>query len=256
MPHRRARGPEGTGSQRAVCARGAVRASNPSRDRSASRRRRPPGRVNAEAHAPGIVQSVRAPYANRLAGVYIEHAPTSRLVVRAADGLRRGSAAGVPVRGGSAEGFLRAGRAADLGRAAAAVRQPVPGAGEGRTRLRQRLRGRAHRRDRRVLTKSGTTVGQTVCHYGMGSGVQSCGTVGSKAYNPGSICAGGGTCNAVFVRVDITGNNKCLAADSGGPWFAVAAAAGIHKAGSNVRTDSLCVYTSIDDISGMGVSPL
>lgn len=108
-----------------------------------------------------------------------------------------------------------------------------------------------------VVTKAGTNVGDILCHYGMASGVQSCGSVASTAYNPGSICAGGASaCNAVFVRVDITGNNKCLAADSGGPWFVGNAAAGIHKAGSNSGTDSVCVYTTIDDISGMGVSLL
>lgn len=39
-------------------------------------------RMNVEEHAPDIVERIRTQYANRLAGIYIEHAPTHRLVVR------------------------------------------------------------------------------------------------------------------------------------------------------------------------------
>ncbi|HEY1077673.1 MAG TPA: hypothetical protein VGE51_13365 [Fontimonas sp.] len=107
-----------------------------------------------------------------------------------------------------------------------------------------------------VLTKAATLVGQTMCGYGTTT-LGKCGIVQSKAYNPGSICgpgvvigSGTGTCNASFVRVDAAAG-ACQALDSGGPWFDVNRAAGVHKAGTMLG--SRCVYTSIDDI---GLSPL
>ena len=354
------------------------------------------GRVNAEAHAPGIVQSVRAPYANCLAGVYIEHEPTSRLVVRltgydavqpqvyqfGADRLKVSFELGAPqtlaelqrsfnsrfpalvkavpdfVSGYVDErtgeivvevvGNRKASQFADLRKSVsdyfgAPVRiatldspvanQAVEGGGHlqftnpfsltqnctGAFTVYQSLSSRygtltaghcnsssgpysyvsplgtpSHTINKVALldtadtdigwayistsssdatsrfydganyvtrvgtvTKAATNVGDYLCHYGMGSTGKNCGLVVTTSYNPGSICVGGASaCNAVFVRVDITGNNKCLAADSGGSWFDVAKAAGIHKAGSNSGTDSVCVYTTIDDISGMGVSLL
>lgn len=39
-------------------------------------------RINVEEHAPAIIERIRSQYADRLAGLYIEHQPTYRLVVR------------------------------------------------------------------------------------------------------------------------------------------------------------------------------
>lgn len=106
------------------------------------------------------------------------------------------------------------------------------------------------------LSRAGTTVGDSMCHYGTASG-RSCGTVASTAYNPGSICGTGlgiytGTsaCNAVYVAVDSV---ACAPSDSGGAWYTPLnfRPAGIHKAGDT--TSGRCVYSSIDDIYG---SPL
>lgn len=110
------------------------------------------------------------------------------------------------------------------------------------------------------LSKSGTAVGLSVCHYGAATTAGSCGTVATTAYNPGSICGPGlgiytGTsmCNAVYVAVDSV---ACAPSDSGGGWFNFVAPAnfrpaGVHKAGNT--SSGRCVYSSIDDIFG---SPL
>ena len=109
------------------------------------------------------------------------------------------------------------------------------------------------------LSKSGTSVGLTVCHYGVATTGGSCGTVYSTAYNPGNICGTGlgiytGTsaCNAVYVAVDSV---ACGPSDSGGPWYyftgSVYRPAGVHKAGNTAS--GRCVYSSTDDIFG---SPL
>lgn len=101
------------------------------------------------------------------------------------------------------------------------------------------------------VSKAGTAIGSMMCHYGRSSssiaGV--CGTVQSIAYNPGSICAPGGTgaCLATYVAVDVPVATPCQAIDSGGPWFANRFhPSGIHKAGD--VTTGRCVYTSTDDI--------
>jgi hypothetical protein len=109
------------------------------------------------------------------------------------------------------------------------------------------------------LSKAGTTVGDTLCHYGRTTTTGSCGTVASTAYNPGSICGPGlapytGTsaCSAVYVAVD---NVACAAMDSGGPWYAITLLnkyrpAGVHKAGNTRTGTGRCVYSSTDDIFG------
>lgn len=109
------------------------------------------------------------------------------------------------------------------------------------------------------LSKASTTVGLSVCHYGVATTAGSCGTVASTSYNPGNICGTGlgiytGTsaCNAVYVAVDSV---ACGPSDSGGAWFYVSGShyqpAGIHKAGNTAS--GRCVYSTIDDIAG---SPL
>ena len=110
------------------------------------------------------------------------------------------------------------------------------------------------------LSKSSTTVGLSMCHYGVTTNGGSCGTVASTAYNPGNICGTGlgiytGTsaCNAVYVAVD---SMACAPSDSGGPVYTVTATpeyrpAGVHKAGNTAS--GRCVYSTTDDISG---SPL
>jgi hypothetical protein len=108
------------------------------------------------------------------------------------------------------------------------------------------------------LSKAGTAVGATLCHYGRTTTTGSCGTVASTAYNPGSICGPGlapytGTsaCSAVYVAVDSV---TCAQMDSGGPWYFIQLTplqyrpAGIHKAGDPVA--GRCVYSSTDDVFG------
>jgi hypothetical protein len=103
------------------------------------------------------------------------------------------------------------------------------------------------------LTKAGTSVGMTLCHYGRSTvskgGV--CGTVGSTAYSPGSICGSSGTglCSPTFVAVDVSISSACQPEDSGGNWYSTLnQPAGVHKAGD--VTTGRCVYTSTDDIIG------
>ncbi len=103
------------------------------------------------------------------------------------------------------------------------------------------------------LTKAGTTVGMTMCHYGrsLSSSPGVCGLVQSTAYSPGSICgpSGSGSCSSTFVAVDVSTSSPCQQIDSGGPWFTTnSRPAGIHKAG-DVMTGR-CVYTSTDDVIG------
>lgn len=103
------------------------------------------------------------------------------------------------------------------------------------------------------ISKAGTMVGASMCHYGRSSSsvASVCGVVQSVAYNPGSICAPGGTgaCSATYVAVDVPVATPCQAIDSGGPWFANSIhPSGIHKAGD--VTTGRCVYTSTDDIFG------
>lgn len=110
-----------------------------------------------------------------------------------------------------------------------------------------------------VKTKAATVVGLEMCGYGTTTG-HKCGEVISKAYNPGSLCGpgvvvGSGTsaCNASFIRVDAyAGTGACQAGDSGGPWYELDLAAGIHKAGTSLG--SRCVYTSIDDIANAALN--
>lgn len=103
------------------------------------------------------------------------------------------------------------------------------------------------------VTKAGTVVGSMMCHYGRSSSSVAgvCGIVQSTAYNPGSICAPGGTgaCSATYVAVDVPVATPCQQIDSGGPWFSnLVHPSGIHKAGD--VTTGRCVYTSTDDIFG------
>lgn len=103
------------------------------------------------------------------------------------------------------------------------------------------------------VTKAGTSVGMSMCHYGrsLSSSGGVCGLVQSAAYNPGSICGptGGNTCSATYIAVDVPTATPCQQIDSGGPWFATGnRPAGIHKAG-DVLTGR-CVYTSTDDVIG------
>ncbi len=103
------------------------------------------------------------------------------------------------------------------------------------------------------VSKAGTAVGSTMCHYGRSSSSVAgvCGTVQSTAYNPGSICAPGGTgvCSATYVAVDVPVATPCQQIDSGGPWYSnLTHPSGIHKAGD--VTTGRCVYTSTDDIFG------
>lgn len=109
------------------------------------------------------------------------------------------------------------------------------------------------------LSKASTTVGLSVCHYGVATLTGSCGTVATTSYNPGNICGTGlgiytGTsaCNAVYVAVDSV---ACGPSDSGGPWFYFSGTnyqpIGVHKAGNT--SSGRCVYSTIDDIFG---SPL
>lgn len=82
-------------------------------------------------------------------------------------------------------------------------------------------------------------LGDFVCHYGIGSAQggpipgQSCGTVMDINHDPGDICGEGSfsACNNVWVRVEGP-NLACFGGDSGGPWFSVNSAYGIHKSGA------------------------
>jgi len=109
------------------------------------------------------------------------------------------------------------------------------------------------------LSKTSTLVGQGMCHYGRSltskGGV--CGTVQSKAYNPGSICGTSGTsaCSPVFVAVDVATTSACQPEDSGGNWFTGDRPAGIHKA-ADPSISGRCVYTSTDDISSLNLTIL
>lgn len=102
------------------------------------------------------------------------------------------------------------------------------------------------------LTKAGTLVGQSMCHYGRStiSSASVCGTVQSTAYNPGSICgtSGTGACSATFVAVNVSTSTPCQPSDSGGNWYFRTQPAGVHKA-ADPSISGRCVYTSTDDIT-------
>jgi hypothetical protein len=103
------------------------------------------------------------------------------------------------------------------------------------------------------ITKAGTLIGSSMCHYGRSSisSASVCGTVQSTAYNPGSICgtSGTGACSATFVAVDVSTSTPCQQIDSGGNWYRVDHPAGVHKA-ADPMISGRCVYTSTDDIIG------
>ena len=113
-------------------------------------------------------------------------------------------------------------------------------------------------------TEASTTVGDIVCHYGEKTGY-SCGSVYQTNYAPqGNICAGG-PCAATYVAVAPppaanTIQLACAGGDSGGPWFNVNQAAGVHFAGSSGGTaQGQCLiteYTSVDLVSTLGLSIL
>jgi len=113
----------------------------------------------------------------------------------------------------------------------------------------------------RVLTgrryRSSTSVGNTVCHRGNGTGY-SCGSVASTTHQPTYTNAcGSQTCNPVYIRVS-GADLLCYGGDSGGPWFNGQTAFGIHKSGASsgpAKGDcSYAVYMSTDYLSGLGVS--
>lgn len=109
------------------------------------------------------------------------------------------------------------------------------------------------------LSRSGTIVGQSMCHYGRSSVSLSsvCGTVQSTLYNPGSICgtSGTGSCMATFVAVNLPAKQGCQPSDSGGNWYIQDQPAGIHKA-ADTTVSGRCVYSSTDDISSLGLQIL
>ena len=76
--------------------------------------------------------------------------------------------------------------------------------------------------------------GNPVCHFGRTTGY-SCGLTISVSYNPGSTYCNGGACAAVWVKVGDAGgyNIKCWAGDSGGPYFWINAAWGVHSGGAH-----------------------
>jgi streptogrisin C len=79
-----------------------------------------------------------------------------------------------------------------------------------------------------------------LCHYGITSG-RSCGTVDTKYFKPVNTNACGlqnQPCNASFVLV-MGPNLACGGGDSGGPWFLLSKAAGIHKGGSPLNNSPL-----------------
>lgn len=96
--------------------------------------------------------------------------------------------------------------------------------------------------------------GDFVCHYGRGSQAQRCGIIDDATYDPGDIC--GGPCSAQFVKVvDIPGTTHeldCQGGDSGGPWFTLNQAYGIHKAGTSgpPGPGHICVLTTTHKIDG------
>ena len=109
------------------------------------------------------------------------------------------------------------------------------------------------------LSRSGTIVGQTMCHYGRSSisSASVCGTVQSTLYNPGSICgpSGIGVCSATFVAVNLPVAKGAQLSDSGGNWFIGDQPSGIHKA-ADPTVSGRSVYSSTDDISSLGLQIL
>jgi hypothetical protein len=109
------------------------------------------------------------------------------------------------------------------------------------------------------ITRNDTFEGESMCHYGRSTtssgGV--CGTVHSTLYYPGNICgtSGAGACSATFVAVDVSTSSPCQQVDSGGNWYAFDQPAGIHKA-ADPSVSGRCVYSSVDDISSLGLQIL
>lgn len=93
----------------------------------------------------------------------------------------------------------------------------------------------AKRRDNQV-------VGEWVCKYGWASGY-TCGYITDKNFNPG------GAMNNTLIRVHRDGVNLSSAGDSGGPWFSLNTAYGLHVGG--IGDDAY--YMAINYIDFLGL---
>lgn len=94
------------------------------------------------------------------------------------------------------------------------------------------------------------SVGQTACHFGIGSGY-SCSTVREVIY--GNLVVGG----KVLSKVSIMQGNVSAPADSGGPWFSNTAqrnAMGIHKGEVYYQGAYRSVFTNVQAAVDMGFS--
>ncbi len=93
--------------------------------------------------------------------------------------------------------------------------------------------------------------GHFVCHFGIKSGY-SCGSVVSTTHDPNYDICGSDGCDHMWVRVEGASLKSC-GGDSGGPWFLVRTAYGIHS-GSNKGSDctaegtDYATFTAMDDI--------
>lgn len=108
--------------------------------------------------------------------------------------------------------------------------------------------------------------GDYVCHKGKNSGI-SCGEITSISYEPmwsGHPCrnsSGARTaCNAVFVKVEGQWLKACIG-DSGGPYFRLGTAYGIHASSDGGRdctgTDRTAIFSAIKEVvSFLGVEVL
>ncbi len=93
--------------------------------------------------------------------------------------------------------------------------------------------------------------GDFVCHFGVKSGY-SCGFVASTTHDPNYDICGSDGCEHMWIRVEGASLKSC-GGDSGGPWFQVRTAYGIHS-GSNQGGDctaegtDYATFTAMDDI--------
>jgi hypothetical protein len=93
-----------------------------------------------------------------------------------------------------------------------------------------------------------------VCHYGRSTGY-SCGVVVTVWYNPGSTYCDGSPCDGVWGKVADAGtyNIRCGPGDSGGPYFWINAAWGLHSGGHHTQSGEPddCDFTVLFTAEGL-----
>lgn len=112
--------------------------------------------------------------------------------------------------------------------------------------------GPGNRRVTSLKTRVITNVGDYVCKYGQTTGYE-CGNVLDKNYKVDY--GNGANFYASFVLVYKAKGDGRLSdgGDSGGPWFSVNSAAGIHSGGFDSKDFWYSIYMPIDYVDGLGV---